>query len=398
MLGYSDSGKDSASCRASGRCTWRRSGSPRQAAEQGSSSSSSTAAAARPRAAAAVRYRAILAQPRGSLNGRIRITEQGETSRRATATRSSRCARWSRRSRRCCWPPRARAAVPEVWRAAMDRLRAARASLPGAGLRGHDFPRFFAQVDADRGAGRPQHRLAAAVAGAAPAASSRCARSRGSSRGRRTGCCCRPGTARARRWREGRSTHCARWRALAVLRLAHLDARDGALQDRPRRRRALPAARRPRAGGALLAATSRDEYEQVVRRLLEITGAAALLDDAPARSSAGSRTATRGSTRSRTCRSSSSPAPAPGRRGRAGAAAGDDHRDRGGPAQHGLRHHAVERPSDHRSVTRGGAAGSLGRMDRRRTDAAELLLTGALLSLYAGLEAARGPWARSSGR
>jgi len=33
----------------------------------------------------------------------------------------------------------------------------------------------------------------------------------------------------------------------------------------------------------------------------------------------------------------------------------------------------------------GAGAGSLRRMDRRRADAAELLLTGALLSLYAGL-------------
>ena len=53
------------------------------------------------------------------------------------------------------------------------------------------------------------------------------------------------------------------------------------------------------------------EHDQVVGRLLEITGAPSLLDDQPALRG-GCRTATRGSTRSRTCRSSCSRARAPG--------------------------------------------------------------------------------------
>ena len=80
MVGYSDSGKDGGYLaaqweifRAQEELVRRR----RPA--RGRASPSSTAAAARPDAAAARRYAAILAQPPGAVDGRLQLTEQGET-------------------------------------------------------------------------------------------------------------------------------------------------------------------------------------------------------------------------------------------------------------------------------------------------------------------------------
>ena len=198
-----------------------------------------------------------------------------------------------------------------------------------------DFPRFFEQVDADRRADLAQHRLAPVQA--------RRGRDRGAARdpvGLRVDA--EPAAAavvvrRGRRARRGRrSSSSARWRrGWPFFQGAALDARDGALQDRPRRRRALPAARRAGARASASGPTSRASTSRSSRGCWRSRARPALLDDQPALQR---RLSHRNPwidplshlqvellARARD-----------GPRRRARAAAGDDHRDRRRDAQHGL--------------------------------------------------------------
>ena len=195
-------------------------------------------------------YRAILAQPEGSVQGRIRITEQGETvsARYADPELAVRSLEQTVSAvllaTRAAEPADPAPSGGPRWSAcrerSRERYRGARLRRPGLRAllrrRSRRSPSSASSTSA-----RARRRAAR------PAGSSRCARSRGCSRGRRTGCCCRPGTAPGTALADGDLRAAARdVRALAVLPRPDRDARDGAVQDRPRRRRALPAARRRR--------------------------------------------------------------------------------------------------------------------------------------------------------
>ena len=108
-------------------------------------------------------HRAILAQPRGSLRGRIRITEQGETvsarygdpelAVRSLEQTLSAVLLASAREQ----PP-----VPPAWRAEMERMsERSRERYRGARLRVARLPALLRAGDADRRADVAQHRLAA---------------------------------------------------------------------------------------------------------------------------------------------------------------------------------------------------------------------------------------------
>ena len=156
-----------ASSPASGRCTTRRSGSPRRRPRPASRSSSSTAAAARRRAAAGAPTGRSCAQPDGhGATAASGSPSRARRSRPATPTPSWPCARSSRRSSAVLLasalpnPP-----VPDEWRAEMERLVGALArALPRAGLRRPGVPALLRAGRADRRALAAEHRLAAAVA------------------------------------------------------------------------------------------------------------------------------------------------------------------------------------------------------------------------------------------
>ena len=215
MVGYSDSGKDTR-LRGQPVGALRRAGAARarRPASTGSRSSSSTAAAARRRAAAGAPTARSWPSPTGTVHGRIRITEQGETvSARYGRPGAGRALAGADDLARCCWPPRC--PNPPVPRRAgarrCERLADALArALPRAGLRRPGVPALLRAGRADRRAVASSTSARGRRRGQGDGASSRCARSRGSSRGRRTGCCCRPGTARARRWPRASSSCSAR--------------------------------------------------------------------------------------------------------------------------------------------------------------------------------------------
>ena len=172
--------------------------------------------------------------------------------------------------------------VPGAWRAEMERMaERSRERYRGARLRRPGLRALLRAGDAARRADR-RSTSARARPSARRAGSRRCARSRGSSRGRRTGCCCRRGTARAPRSRraplELQREMAADWpffgSLLSTLEMA-LYKTDLGVAERYL---------------GLVEPELRDrfwpgiahEHDQVVGRLLEITGAPSLLDDSPA--------------------------------------------------------------------------------------------------------------------
>ena len=257
-----------------------------------------------------------------------------------------------------------------------------------------DFPRFFEQVT-------PIAELAALNIGSRPSKRAR-GRDRGAARdpvGVRVdaepACCCRPGTARARALAEGplelQREMAAGWpffqSLLSTLEMAlyktdlgvaerYLRLVEPELRDRFWPRHRARVRRRSSAGCSRSRARPRCSTTRP-------------------RCSAGCRTATRGSTRSRTCRSSCSPAPAPAATTRASRCW---RRSPGSPRACATRaeRHAVDGlRSDRRLRTRAVSAARVavrGAWTVAAPIAAELLLiTGALLSLYVGLRG--GAWA-----
>ena len=355
MLGYSDSGKDSGFVSSQWALHVAQERLASQAREAGLELELFHGRGGSPSRGGGRTHRAILAQPRGSLRGRIRITEQGEVisarygdpelAVRSLEQTLSAVLLASAREQ----PP-----VRPEWRAEMERMsERSRERYRGLVYESPDFPRFFEQAT-------PITELTSLNIGSRPSK-----RAQGGIE-----------ALRAIPWvfawtqnrlllpswygagaalSEGDAATAARdARGLAVLPVAALHARDGALQDRPRRGRALPAARRAGAARPLLArhrARARPRREPAARdhgrvraaRRLPRAAAPALAPqpvDRPAHPPAG-----------RAAR----PHPLrPGRRARP--AAGDDHRDRRGHAQHGLRaaparfpSPAVHRGSDTRS-------------------------------------------------
>ena len=398
MLGYSDSGKDSGFVSSQWALHVAQERLAAQAVEAGLELELFHGRGGSPSRGGGRTHRAILAQPRGSLRGRIRITEQGEVIsarygdpelavRSLEQTLSAVLLASAREL-----PP-----VPPDWRAEMERMsERSRERYRGLVYESPDFPRFFEQAT-------PIAELTSLNIGSRPSK-----RAEGGIEALRAipwvfawtqnrlllpswygaGAALSEGDLELQREMLAR---------LAVLPVAALDARDGALQDRPRRRRALPAAGRARAARALLARhrararpgrlpPARDHGRVRAARRLPRAPAPALAPqpvDRPAHAPPG--------------RAARAHAVRAGRRARP--AAGDDHRHRRGHAQHGLR------PPTRGFAPRGPAqVGTRGRnaggrrvrtvegMDRiAPPPAGELLLTGALLSLYVGLRG--GAWA-----
>ena len=257
MVGYSDSGKDTGYVASQ----WALYNAQERLAAQAerawaSRSSSSTAAAARRRAAAGARTARSSPSREGTVEGRIRITEQGETVVGALrATRSSR-----ERSLE-----QTVSAVLLAQRAAepADQARVARGDGRGSRSRSREryralvyddpeFLRFFNEV-------APIAELSQLNIGSRPPSRRGVQRRRVAARdpvGVRVDAEPAAAAVLVRRGHGaelGRSGDAPRDVArLAVLHRADRDARDGAVQDRPRRRRALHDARRRRHRDALL--------------------------------------------------------------------------------------------------------------------------------------------------
>ncbi len=236
MVGYSDSGKDTGYVGS----TWALHNAQEQLADQAREAGITLelfhGRGGSPSRGGGRTYRAILAQPEGTVQGRIRITEQGETvsARYADAELAERSLEQTVSAVLLATalpnPP-----VRDEWRAEMERLsELSRERYRALVYDDPEFLRFFGQVGADRRAQPAQPRLAAAVAqgqrrrrvaardpvglrlDAEPAAAAVVVR-RGDGAGR------------------GRPRAAARDVArLAVLPRPDRDARDGALQVRPR--------------------------------------------------------------------------------------------------------------------------------------------------------------------
>ena len=240
-------------------------------------------------------YLAIQSQPPGSVDGRLRVTEQGEMIQAQfglpeIAARTLELYTTATLGATLDVP-----APPEPrWRPVMDRLAEAARGVYREVV--YDDPRF---IEYFRTA-TPEVELGIVPIGSRPvaprrrtAASIRCARSRGCSRGRRRGCCCRRGWAPAKRWRRrsnaGNSTCCARCTSdwpffrstldLIAMVLAESDARIAAEYDRrlvppalqPSRRRPAPPARDD--DQSVLQATGKERLlteNAVLRRSIEV--------------------------------------------------------------------------------------------------------------------------------
>ena len=308
MLGYSDSGKDSgfvasqwALHRAQERLAW-------QAGEHGLALELFHGRGGSTSRGGGRSYQAIRAQPFGTVHGRMRLTEQGETisaryGHPELAVRSLE----QTASAVLLASNGAGTEVRPEWRSALDDLAArSREVYRALVYEDEDFLRFFEQITPISELGRLNIGSRPPSRAGVARGSRRCARSRGCSPGRRTACCCPPGTARAPRSRR---------RDLAVLRemreewpffsLADQHDRDGALQDRPRRRGRLPAARRRAAARRGCGSRSAASCAACARGCSRSPARSACSPPRP-RCSSGSRTATRGSTRSTTSRSSCS--------------------------------------------------------------------------------------------
>jgi phosphoenolpyruvate carboxylase len=148
MLGYSDSGKDSGFVSSQWALHVAQERLAAQAAEAGLELELFHGRGGSPSRGGGRTHRAILAQPRGSLAGRIRITEQGETiaarygdpelAVRSLEQTLSAVLLASARDQ----PP-----VPEAWRAEMERLAVrSRERYRALVYDDPDFPRFFEQA------------------------------------------------------------------------------------------------------------------------------------------------------------------------------------------------------------------------------------------------------------
>ncbi|HWT24329.1 MAG TPA: phosphoenolpyruvate carboxylase [Solirubrobacteraceae bacterium] len=148
MLGYSDSGKDSGFVSSQWALHVAQEQLAEQAGETGLELELFHGRGGSPSRGGGRTHRAILAQPRGSLRGRIRITEQGETvsarygdpelAVRSLEQTISAVLLASGRDQ----PP-----VPREWREEMERMSArSRELYRGLVYEDPDFPRFFAQV------------------------------------------------------------------------------------------------------------------------------------------------------------------------------------------------------------------------------------------------------------
>ena len=248
-------------------------------------------------------HAAILAQPPAHPPGRLKLTEQGETvsfkyglpglayRNLEAARRGDAAVRVPRRRRRRARPTGRRAA-PDGALGARPTRRTARSS-----GRTPAFVAVLPPVHADRRARAARARLAARRAGpTAGTTSPRCARSRGCSRGRRTGACCRRGTAAARRSPPSSTPELRRlyrawpfFRSLVenlemTLAKSSLDIAAGYLDlVEP-------------TGRERLSATIAEEHERTVDAVLEIVDANELLDRHPvssARSACAILTSTR---------------------------------------------------------------------------------------------------------
>ena len=251
-------------------------------------------------------YRAILAQPEGTVQGRIRITEQGET-------------------------VSARYADPELAERSLEQTVSAvllASALPNPPVRDEWRAEMVRLSDA---LARALPRRSSTTT---PSSCASSARSRRSPSCRELNIGSRPPSRRASRdveslraipwvfaWTQNRlllpswygagtALCCGRPRAaardvarLAVLPRADRDAGDGAVQDRPRRRRALPVARRRGHRRALLDRPARRVRQRRRARARRSPGRSGC-STRRRRCSGGSSTATRGSIRCRTCRSS----------------------------------------------------------------------------------------------
>ena len=188
MLGYSDSNKDGGYVTSNWELykaeTALVRGVPRRRA---CACASSTAAAAPSGAAAGPSYDAILAQPPGSVQGELRLTEQGEVIASKYANREI-----GRRNLEALFAATVRAtldAAPHAehddFHAAMDELsRDAMAAYRELVYEHRRLRRVLPRHHADRRDRRAQHRLAPGLAQDVARASRTCARSRGCSRGR----------------------------------------------------------------------------------------------------------------------------------------------------------------------------------------------------------------------
>lgn len=148
MLGYSDSGKDGSFIASQWALRGAQLALARQAAEEGielelfHGRGGSTSRGGGPT------YRAIVAQPTGSLHGRIRITEQGETiSARYGHPELAERSLEQTLSAVLLASNVARPAAPEDWRADLDRLaRRSRETYRALVYDDPGFARFFFQV------------------------------------------------------------------------------------------------------------------------------------------------------------------------------------------------------------------------------------------------------------
>jgi phosphoenolpyruvate carboxylase len=148
MLGYSDSGKDGSFIASQWALRGAQLGLARQAAAEGielelfHGRGGSTSRGGGPT------YRAIVAQPTGSLHGRIRITEQGETiSARYGHPELAERSLEQTLSAVLLASNVARPAAPEDWRADLDRLaRRSRETYRALVYDDPQFARFFFQI------------------------------------------------------------------------------------------------------------------------------------------------------------------------------------------------------------------------------------------------------------
>ena len=166
MVGYSDSGKDTGYVGSTWALHNAQERLAAQAGEAGIQLELFHGRGGSPSRGGGRTYRAILAQPEGTVNGRIRITEQGETvsARYADAELAARSLEQTISAVLLASalpnPP-----VRDEWRAEMERLseRLPRA-LSRSGLRRSRVPALLRAGRADRGAQPAQHRLAASLA------------------------------------------------------------------------------------------------------------------------------------------------------------------------------------------------------------------------------------------